>query len=172
MKIIFFTLLFSLTLQSFDSLYFIPDEGKEAEKKLVSLFSKAKKRIDIAAYTFTNKTLLKALKKAAKRGVIITVISDKKNLSRKDRYSVIPHLAALKNIHVKLLSGKPLKNRNGQMHIKLALIDQKIASFGSANFSYSGFYKNYEILYMTDKKETVTKLNDYFETLLLRSTPY
>ena len=125
--------------------YFMPKEGKKAENRLFYLFTHAKKEIKIIIYTFTNKKLAKALKIAAKKGVKITIIADKK--ASKYHYSVIPRLATLKNFNIYLLSGKKYKNNEkAKMHVKLSIIDNKYLVTGSANYSYSAFYKNYEYI--------------------------
>ena len=41
------------------------------------------------------------------------------------------------------------KKYSGIMHIKMAVIDKKIVIFGSANWTYSAFSKNYETLFVS-----------------------
>jgi len=152
-------------------IYFMPKEGKKAEDKLFYLFTNAKKEIKIVIYTFTNKKLAKALKIAAKKGVKITIISDKE--ASKYHYSVIPRLAALKNINIYLLSGKKYKNNEtAKMHVKLSIIDNKYLITGSANYSYSAFYKNYEYIFIHKDKNLITKFNKFFNYLKTHSTIY
>jgi len=151
--------------------YFIPKEGKKAENRLFYLFTHAKKDIKIAIYTFTNKKLAKALKIAAKKGVKITIIADKK--TSKYHYSVIPRLATLKNFNIYLLSGKNYKaNEKSKMHVKLSIIDNRYLVTGSANYSYSAFYKNYEYILIHQNKNLIAKFNNFFNKLKALSTSY
>lgn len=151
--------------------YFMPKDGKKAENRLFYLFTHANKEIKIIIYTFTNKKLAKALKIAAKKGVKITIIADKKEI--KYTYSVIPRLATLKNFNIYLLSGKKYKNNEkAKMHVKLSIIDNKYLITGSANYSYSAFYKNYEYILIHKDKNLIYKFNIFFNHLKIASTNY
>jgi len=165
-------LILILVLTSYaKEVYFMPKEGKKAENRLFYLFTHAKKEIKIVIYTFTNKKLAKALKIAAKKGVKITIIADKKE--SKYHYSVIPRLATLKNFNIYLLSGKKYKNNEkAKMHVKLSIIDNKYLVTGSANYSYSAFYKNYEYILIHKDKKLIAKFNDFFDNLKDLSTIY
>ena len=149
----------------------MPHDGKQAENRLFYLFSHAKKEIKITMYTFTNKTLAKALKIAAKKGVKVTIIADKKEA--KYRYSVIPKLATIRNFRIYLLSGKSYKNGDkAKMHVKAAIVDNRYLITGSANYSYSAFYKNYEYILIDTDKDLIKKFNDFFYMIYPLSTSY
>ena len=163
-------LLFS-TLLFASEIYFMPYDGKRAETKLYNLFLHAKKDIKIVIYTFTNKKLARALKIAAKHGVKTTIIADKKEA--KYKYSVIPQLALIKNFHIYLLSGKRYKDgTNAKMHVKLAIIDDKSIITGSANYSYSAFYKNYEYIMINNEHSLIKQFDSFFNHLKILSTNY
>ena len=163
----FFLVLFSYAKE----VYFTPKENKKAENRLYYLFTHAKKEIKIAIYTFTNKRLAKALKIAAKKGVKIIIVADKKE--SKHRYSIIPRLAILKNFDIYLLSGKKYKtNKKAKMHVKLSIIDNKYLVTGSANYSYSAFYKNYEYILIHKDKDLINKFNKFFSYLKAIATNY
>ncbi len=150
--------------------YFMPMEGEIAQKRLYNLFSHAK-NIKMIIYTFTNKKLAKALKIAAKNGAQIEIIADKKEA--KYRYSVIPNLAAIKNIKVYLLSGKNYKNgKKAKMHIKMSIVDNKYLIIGSANYSVSAFFKNYEYILIEKDKKLIDKFIEFFKKIKLLSVPY
>ena len=152
-------------------IYFMPKDGKAAENRLFYLFSHAKKEIKIAIYSFTNKKLARALKIAAKHGVKITIIADKKEA--KYSRSVIPRLAAIKNFHIYLLSGKRYRDKKkAKMHVKLSIVDNKYVITGSANYSYSAFYKNYEYIMINNKRYLVKEFDSFFKYLKILSTNY
>jgi len=149
----------------------MPHDGKTAQKRLISLFSHAKKEIKITMYTFTNKKIAKALKTAASKGVKITIIADKKEA--KYKYSVIPNLASIRNFHIYLLSGKNYKNgQKAKMHVKLSIIDNRYVVTGSANYSYSAFFKNYEYLMISENSYLIARFSAFFNHLLIMSTNY
>jgi len=171
MKKILIYLSFMIIILKADTVFFMPKDGYEAQKNLSYLFSHAKREIKIAMYTFTNRTLAKALKIAAARGVRIYIIADEKEA--KYQYSVIPRLATIRHFNVHLLSGKKYKNRGkAKMHVKLAIIDNKYLVTGSANYSYSAFFKNYEYMEITQNKLLISKFNNFFNYLRRASKPY
>ena len=151
--------------------FFMPMQGKEAEKKLFSTFTHAHKSIKIIIYSFTNKRIAKALKIASTHNIKITIIADEKEA--KFNRSVIKNLAAIKNINIYLLHGKKYKNKGfGKLHAKASIIDNKILVTGSANYTYSAFYKNYEYIIFHKDKELITKFNNFFHYLKSIAKPY
>jgi len=159
--ILFFTI---IMLFAKNEVYFLPYDGKKAENKISYLFKTAHNNIKIAIYTFTNKKFLKALKSAARRGVKIKIIADYESNKNQLHGSVIPILKKLRNIQVHLKQGKKRKYK-GIMHIKMFIVDDRVVSFGSANYTYSAFYKNYEILYINDDWTFTRKFIKIFDKL-------
>ena len=151
--------------------YFLPKEGYEAQKKLCYLFTHAHKSIKIAIYAFTNKTIAKSLKIASKKNIKIEIIADKKEAEYKR--SVIKNLALIKNINIFLLHGKPYKKRGyGKLHAKIAIIDNKYLITGSANYTYSAFFKNYEYIIIHKDKNLINKFDNFIYELKQKATPY
>jgi len=164
--IIFFNLLLFA-----NEVYFLPNEGYNAQKKIISLITHSKHSIKIIMYAFTNKKIAKALKIAAKHNVKINIVSDKEEAKYKK--SVIPNLALIKNINIHLLNGKKFKNGGfGKLHAKATIIDDKILITGSANYTYSAFFKNYEYIIFHTDKHLINKFESFFNFLYSISTPY
>lgn len=63
--------------------------------KIISKIAKAKKSIDIAMYSFTNKDLAIAVLKAYQRGISIRIIVDKSVDENEDKHSQVVEM--LKN---------------------------------------------------------------------------
>jgi len=150
MKRILFLILFITSVFARDYLYFLPKDGEKAQNKVSYIFKTAHESIDIAIYTFTNKKFLKALKSAARRGIKIRIVADYDTNKNSLHGSVIPQLKKLRNIQVKLLHGVGRGRYKGIMHMKLFIVDDNTVGFGSANYTYSAFHKNYELLYIND----------------------
>jgi len=168
MKKILFLILIIIYIQAQDNVYFLPQDGKKAEQTITQLFYKAHKNIKIAIFTFTNKNFLKALKSAARRGIKIQIIADYENNKNQKHWSIIPQLKKLKNIKVKLLKGVGKGRYKGIMHIKMFIIDDRIVSFGSANYTKSAFYKNYELLYINDDWTFTRRFIKIFDKLWVK----
>ncbi len=154
-------------------IFFMPFEKRDALNKFLKSIDNAKAKIDIAIYSFTNKTIAKRLKNAAKRGVKIRIIFDEET-NLKNPHSQIGYLSKYKNIETFILKGKPFKfNGFGKMHIKLAIIDNKKIILGSANYSFSAFSKNYETIYFIDKDFRIAKKSTkFFELMLKKAQKY
>ena len=52
-----------------------------------------------------------------------------------------------------------------KMHLKLALIDSKIAIFGSTNWTKESFEENYELIYISEDEKTVKTLSSFIKSL-------
>jgi phosphatidylserine/phosphatidylglycerophosphate/cardiolipin synthase-like enzyme len=151
----------------------MPDEGKDAQKKVVELIKSAKDRVDIAMYSFTNRSIADAIKIAAKKGVKVTIVVDKEaNVNSK--YSQAGKLATLKGVDVYAAKGKKSKSGKyfGKMHLKLAVIDSKTTILGSANWSKSAFESSYELLYIIEDYALAKKSRAVIEKIARESQPF
>ncbi len=111
---------------------------------LIPIIENAKEYIYIPIFYITNYSLIGALEKAHKKGVDIKIINDATNSHNK--YSIHKELRK-KGIKVKT------ENYAGKMHMKAAIIDDKISFIGSMNFTKTANIQNDEnvlIIYDTD----------------------
>jgi phosphatidylserine/phosphatidylglycerophosphate/cardiolipin synthase-like enzyme len=129
----------------------LPDDSQKAQEHILDLINNANKNIKVAIYSFTYKKFAKALKKASKKGVDVTVIYFK---TKKDFFEKL-------NFHKRI---KLIKSKR-KLHIKLAIIDDKYLIFGSANWKKESFGQNYEIVNIIDDKQQIDKFIDIFEKL-------
>ncbi len=170
--LLFYTVivLFSTTL--FSSEFFVlPQESEKALSSIIKSIDHSNHSIKITMYNFTHKKIANRLKNAAKRGVKVQIIFDDKSVHSQKRRSMLYYLAKYKNISVYTLKGSYLKSqkRYAIMHLKMALFDHKRVIFGSANWTYSAFGKNFEMLYVIDDYKISKKYDKYFQKLLLKS---
>ncbi|MEA3498028.1 MAG: phospholipase D-like domain-containing protein [Campylobacterota bacterium] len=140
-----FIAIFSSSLYGKDKIYFLPNETKIVKQDIISLLENANDKIDIAMYNFTYKKFNNALKKASKNGVKITIIYNKTKLKFNKKIELI-------------------KSKRKQ-HIKLAIIDDKYAIYGSANWKKESFGENYEIINITDDKKRVKEFIKIYKKL-------
>ncbi len=153
-------------------LYFMPFEAHMAKNQLLRWIDQAHSSIDVAMYSFTNKSIARHLKNAAKRGVHIRILFDHDQI--KDRYSKLRFLAKYRNIEIFTLRGKYAKKGEyyGKMHIKMGIFDNKRVTFGSANWTNSAFSRNYEVIYFTKDFALAKKAKRGFERLLRSAKRY
>ncbi|WP_300364952.1 phospholipase D-like domain-containing protein [Hydrogenimonas sp.] len=155
-------------------LYTLPFEADSALQRIIKTIDSSHNRIDAAIYSFTHKTIAKHLAKAAKRGVKIRIIFDK-SANLHNRKSQLGYLAKYRNIETLVLEGKPYrKNRSEKalMHMKVMIVDNRRVVMGSANWTYSGFGKNYEVLCFIDDYGMAKQLERAFERMVKRTEVY
>ena len=167
-------LFLALNLFARDALYTMPYEARPALRHFIGVIDHARYRIDAAIYSFTHKTIAKHLKMAAARGVKIRIIFDKE-ANLRNRKSQIGYLAKYRNIRTYLLSGLPYRSPEGDralMHMKTMVVDNKTVVLGSANWTYSAFGKNYEVILFSDDYAKAKRLERAFEKMLRSARPY
>ncbi len=154
--------------------FLLPKDKDLALKSIYKSIDLAQNKIDISIYSFTNKKIAKRLKRAAKRGVKIEIIFDDSQSKSKYGKSLIGYLAKYKNITTYKLQGLEAKSKRnrGIMHIKMALIDNKTSIFGSANWTYKAFSKNYETLFITKDYSIAKKFAKFFQLQKKRAKLY
>ena len=171
----------SLTLLMFfnfsfadDKMYILPKESKPALKEILKQLSLAKKSVKITIYNFTHKKIANRLKTISKKGIKVKIIYDNETIERKQGKTTYNYLAKYKNIDVYTIKGKYVKKKHyfGKMHQKIALIDDKVLIFGSANWSYSGFGKNYEVVVICDNQEFAKKYSKFFDKLIKKAKKF
>ncbi|HIP11846.1 MAG TPA: endonuclease [Arcobacter sp.] len=148
MKSLIISLILVINLFAAEDVYFLPKQSKEAKSEILSLIDNAKSNIDIAMYNFKHRKFAKALGNAAKRGVEVKLYYYKKKVTLDKK---------IKAIKVKT-----------KLHTKIAIFDKKRVVFGSLNWTKDSFKKNYEVMYVTDKKDIVEEFNEFFKTIKRR----
>jgi len=144
-KIFIIVLILISNIFAIDKLYFLPTQSKLAQKDIIHYINNSHKSIDIAIYNLNYKKFIKALNKASKKGVKITIYYYKKK--------------------AKLNQNIKTYKVDTKLHTKIAIFDKKIVEFGSANWKKESFKQNYEVIYITDKKDIVDKFNNFITTL-------
>ncbi|MBY0540300.1 MAG: phospholipase D-like domain-containing protein [Arcobacteraceae bacterium] len=152
-KIVLVALFLVLNLYS-NEVYILPKQGEQIKDKISESITNAKSEILIAMYNFSYKKFAKDLVNASKNGVKITVFLDSKKV--KDDSEISEYLKK-NNIKVVLVKDK--------MHLKVALIDSKVAIFGSTNWTKESFEENYELIYISEDEKTVETLSSFIKSL-------
>ncbi len=153
--------------------YMLPDEAGTALKQMLHRIDGARYKIDAAIYSFTHKKIAKRLANAAQRGVKIRILFDRES-NLHNRRSQIGYLSKFRNIETYLISGKARRNGKGYglMHMKLMVIDNRYTIFGSANWTYSAFGLNYEVIAFAESYAKAASTERAFEKMLLKAVRY
>ena len=139
---------------------------------LIEKFDAATKSIEVEQLLLNDTKTLKALARAAKRGVNVRLLVDPaKHLYYRDwkggpNNKAVGMVEELKKEH----SGLAIEVRHytvepGQeLHVKMCIIDDKTLGFGSTNFSSGAFQSNYELFAFIEGAGIVGDFSAMFET--------
>ncbi|MDA9961989.1 phosphatidylserine/phosphatidylglycerophosphate/cardiolipin synthase family protein [Opitutales bacterium] len=140
--------------------------------RLIEKFDAATKSIEVEQLLLNDTKTLKALARAAKRGVKVRLLVDPaKHLYYRDwkggpNNKAVGMVEELKREHPEL----PIEVRHytvapGQeLHVKMCIIDEKTLGMGSTNFSSGAFQSNYELFAFIEGTEIVGDFLAMFET--------
>jgi len=132
-------------------IYFSPGGG--CTEAIVKELDQASSEIKVQAYSFTSRSIAKALVNAHKRGVKISVVLDKSNASAK--YSAADFTANM---------GIPafIDDQHAIAHNKIMILDQETVITGSFNFTKAAEEKNAEnLLIIKDRAIAGLYLNNW-----------
>ena len=138
--------------------YFCPED--DCSGKLIAEIDNAKIYVHIAIYSFTHKDIADALVSARLRGVEVKVLFDKQQAA--GDFSVDETLVAA-GIEVKY------DTLSGYMHDKFTVIDDKIATTGSFNYTQNADTRNAENLVIMNAEDVATKFELEFQKLWEKS---
>lgn len=135
--------------------YYFSKSGSSPQKELARIIDNAKETIDVAVYYITKTKIVTHLCNATKRGVRVRIVTDQDNKYQE---------SALNKL---LESGIPIKinTYGGKMHLKNMIIDKKIISTGSYNFTYSAEVQNEEIVIISDDNKIATEWSIKFDQM-------
>lgn len=127
-----------------------------AETLVAKTIESARQEILVAAYTFTNKRLARALVDATQRGVRVRIVLDKSQVT--GQYSAATFLAN---------EGIPVRidRRHGLMHSKYILIDGRTVQTGSFNYTSAAAKQNAEnvVVIENDSELALQYARDWLE---------
>ncbi|MFD3446742.1 cardiolipin synthase [Microbacteriaceae bacterium 4G12] len=120
---------------------FIPTDGAYLQKTFLDLIEGAQETLYIGTpYFIPGKRLMKALLKAAERGVCVTILVPEKADHPLVREAKFPYFRKLLKAGCTIYSFQ-----DGFFHAKIIIVDGKICDIGTANFDLRSLYINHEI---------------------------
>lgn len=126
----------------------------------VALIDQAEHNIDFAAYVLTDWPVMRALIRAARRGVKVRLYMDGGRIGEREPTPVFRELMATPNIDVRFKRAKsPL------MHLKSYQIDRQWLRTGAANFSASGLKRQDNDLLVLESPAAATAFEQHFDAI-------
>jgi phosphatidylserine/phosphatidylglycerophosphate/cardiolipin synthase-like enzyme len=138
--------------------YAFTQAGDHPENVLVNVIGEAKQRLDIAIYSLTLPSVVQSILDAHNRGVAVRILSDKTEAGTKSQSAALNQLAA---------AGIPIKinKHSGLMHLKVTIVDSKIFTSGSFNYSNAASTTNDEVLLVDRDPVGALKWDQQFERM-------
>ncbi|GAF64353.1 cardiolipin synthetase [Bacillus sp. TS-2] len=141
--------------------------GALLEEEFYQKIGQAKKSLIIAtAYFIPGEKLIKAIIKAAKRGVDIKIIVPKKSDHLFVREAAFPYYQRL------LMNGVRIyQYYRGFFHTKALLIDERVAYIGTANFDQRSMFINFEQHVFVYDQTIISEVNNILDYDISISSP-
>jgi phosphatidylserine/phosphatidylglycerophosphate/cardiolipin synthase-like enzyme len=145
-------------------IHYAPVENLEQAD--VTLIDRAEHDIDIAAYVLTDWPVMRALIRAAGRGVRVRIYMDGRRIGEREPTPLFRELLANPEIEVRFKRpGSPL------MHLKSYQIDGRWLRTGAANFSASGLKRQDNDLLVIDSQAAAEAFRRRFEAIFAQGEP-
>lgn len=125
----------------------------------VALLGSARKRIDIAAYTLTDRLVVDALVDARRRGVAVRIVLD-------------PGQSHAVDLLRGIADAVRMKAPGPYMHLKSYAIDDRMLRSGSANLSASGLKKQDNDLMVLRDRKAVSAFRSRFDLIWGAAIPW
>jgi len=110
--------------------------GEEIGRAVVSALENAHRSIKLESFVLTDKTTLRALEDAARRGVAVQALFDPgQDLNQ----------AAVARLRPAGVQCRFYRSSGEKLHAKAAVVDGELLVVGSANWTASGFRHNHEL---------------------------
>jgi phosphatidylserine/phosphatidylglycerophosphate/cardiolipin synthase-like enzyme len=148
---------------------FVKEGVRAVEPVVEGLIRNAGDEIQIAAFTLTEgaRRIIGLLEEAAKKGRKVTVIVNRLSLKTSTIQGSLTMLARNYPTNTAIIDFTDPQDLD--LHAKIVVVDRNIAVVGSANFSWSGMYGNYEIGIML-KGQQVWKIAKFIDILAAMGT--
>ncbi|OGR94445.1 MAG: hypothetical protein A2V88_11645 [Elusimicrobia bacterium RBG_16_66_12] len=132
---------------------------------IASAIDAARLEVLVANFSFTNATLIEALKRAKDRGLEVRIVFDRY------QYKFLKEMADMRDLgfDVRLSDGKG--PGRGVMHNKFVVLDSKLVETGSFNWTTNGERNNYENAVFLDAPDDAASYRSYFERIWARARP-
>lgn len=138
--------------------YYFPRAGQDVQSQLISVIDSADKTLDVAIYSLTDSKIGDAIIQAHARGVVVRVITDQEQAAGKYQKSLLKNLVQA-GIKVKE------NTHSGLMHLKVTIVDGKVATTGSFNYTKAAENTNDEVFVVLRDETAAKDFEAEFETM-------
>ncbi|MBS4209524.1 phospholipase D-like domain-containing protein [Bacillus sp. FJAT-50079] len=151
----------SFSLNSGDIHFAFSDVVDDPKTLLLQAIDEANYTLDIAIYNFEDKEIAQAVLNANNRGVNVRIITDASKAKKENQAAILDEFSQ-NNIDVKI-------NTLRKMHLKMAIIDERLIVTGSYNFTEASANENLEQLITVANEELAQEWTGIFSDVWSRS---
>jgi len=139
---------------------FSPEDRPALE--LRNLIRSAKRRIQVAVFSFRDRDIARELAAAARRGIVVELITEFKQASKTGADETVARAGA------KVIVAANRNAIHSAMHHKYAIFDGEIVVTGACNWTYTAFHKSDEDLLIVRDKTLAQSYGADFADLMAR----
>lgn len=121
-------------------------------KELTGAVESAKKTVDIFTYTFSSKSVTKALNKMVEKGVVVKLHIDSDKVTNRQREILHP------GVHI-----IPHQISSGHFHHKTVIVDDHLMLVGTGNCTEVAYTKQLNSFVKVDDKAFVSKVKEFYK---------
>ena len=138
--------------------YFFSQAKQQPDQELIKIINASKSNLDIAIFSITKKEIVDSILQAKKRGVDVRIITDRQQSTFKYEKNELIILSNAK-IPIKVNSHK------GNMELKVAIVDKKILTTGSYNYTDEATINSDEVLEVVNDSKVAEGFESQFERM-------
>ncbi len=147
----------SLSFDSDGISFAFSDVVNDPKTVLLQAINEANNTLDIAIYNFEDREIAQAVLNARIRGVSVRIMTDASKAKKNDQAAILDEFTR-NNIVVKI-------NTSRKMHLKMAIIDERLIVTGSYNFTEASADENLEQLMTLSNEELAQEWTGIFTDL-------
>lgn len=142
-----------------------PYFDKAAMEPIRQMILSAKEDVVIEMYGFTNyRPIIDAIKNCVKRGLRVRIIVDNQDSNNPNKYNKRKELVGFPEKELEFNNCEVRWENSGKtFHRKICVVDKKIFSWGSTNWTENGFLQNYEDDLIITNADLACKIYAQFE---------
>lgn len=141
---------------SVEGVYILPDDGPQP---LIDELDAAHSSISIEIYLLTDDSVISALFRARDRGVLVRVLLEEDPYGGSNQQQEVFDTLTAANIEVRWNAASKRFS-----HVKLVVVDDRVALIMNLNLTYSGLNRNRELAIITNDPDLVDHAARVFET--------
>lgn len=138
--------------------YAFTQEHQHPEELLNGVIDRSTNSLDIAIYSFTERSIVASILNAKKRNVAVRIITDEQQAKGKTQKEALNQMVSA-GISVKV------NRHSGLMHEKVTVADRAVVTTGSFNYSAAASTRNDEVLVVIRDARLAKEWSEEFETM-------